>query len=42
MFWRLSEADVTPATCGNFRIVTHLCSCEGNSKFVRILDLIDQ
>jgi hypothetical protein len=36
MFWKLAEADVAPSTCGNFRVVTHLCVREDNSKFVRI------
>jgi hypothetical protein len=38
MFWRLSNADKLPLTCGTFRVITHLCAREEDSDFVRLPD----
>jgi len=40
LFWKLSEAERTPLTARNFLIVTHLCSREDDSDFVRVPNLI--
>jgi hypothetical protein len=37
MFWKLSNEDRAPSTCG-FRIITHLCAREKDSDFVRLPD----
>jgi hypothetical protein len=38
MFWRLSNAERRPLTCGTFRIITRLCAREEDSDFVRLPD----
>jgi hypothetical protein len=38
MFWRLSNAGRPPLTCGNFSVITQLCSREDDSDFVRLPD----